>query len=354
MREHGRCLEAPNTSAMEEIPQESRPDDLNGALDNGVSNTERWAHEAEGGQPEGDEGTNFKDINWDVQADQDDQDIDRMFSGEKMSMPEGIDGFADKEIDQADKDADAIDFEDISDDDLPSDDDRFSNAAAPEISQVPGLTEDEGTSHENDDINALFGEDDLDDGHIPSSPPAHADHVKPLHSSAPVEAAEPVETVEIEMEKPLGERNITDEEWNKMSFSERMALNFPQTEAGDNAIGDWVMQTNTEDPDMLAPPQTEAELLQQKFPTFEKHKTLFFNQLFPQWPAEYMYKEPPNKDRDPPEFVPTKLELELDADSSKLFRIPDKALAATQQRSQQKLEEWAYTIGASAAGFDSQ
>lgn len=325
-----------------------------------------WTQETEGNRPEAREGKEFRSIDWDAQAVQDNEDIDRIFSGDKLTMPEGLDSFGDKEIDQADKDVDAIDFEDISDDDLPSDD-GYSTAAAPGISQVPGLEEDEGTSHENDDINALFGEDDLDDGHLASSPPAHVDHAKPQLPPSPVDAAEAaeapeaVETMETienpepenpEPEKPLDERNISDEEWNKMSFSERMRLNFPQTKEGDNDIGDWVMQTNTEDPSILPPPQTEAELLQHKFPNFEKHKTLFHNQLFPQWPAEYMYKEPLNKDRDPPEFVPTKLELELDVDTSKLFRIPDSALTATHQRSQQQTEDWTKTIGALAVDID--
>lgn len=346
----------PNTITMEGLADELPPaNGLDGTLDHVVSNTSSRTQETEGDQPERNEGKEFKNIDWNVQAEQDDENINLIFSGEKMTMPEGLDTFGEKEIDQADKDIDAIDFEDISDDDLPSDD-GSSNAAAPGISQVPGLTEDEGTSHENDDINALFGEDDLDDGHLASSPPAHIDHVNPEHPSAPVEAAEASEAVDtietIEPEKPVDERNITDEEWNNMSFSERMRLNFPQTEEGDNDIGDWVMQTNTEDPSILPPPQTEAELLQHKFPSFEKHKTLFHNQLFPQWPAEYMYKEPLNKDRDPPEFVPTKLELELDADTSKLFRIPESALTATHQRSQQQSDDWAKTIGALAVEID--
>ncbi|RYO82298.1 hypothetical protein DL766_000675 [Monosporascus sp. MC13-8B] len=344
--------EAPATLKMEDVDfaEEPHSNGLNDRVDNGTNDANGLTQETEDGPPgkNGKENADFKEIDWDAQAEQDDEDIKQMlmFAGDRTTKHEGpdLDGFGDKEIDQAGKDVDAIDFEDISDGDLASDD-GSTNAAAPEISQVPGLTEDEGTSHDNDDINALFGEDDLDGSRLPSSPVAHVDLVKPQEIPAPAEA-----------EKPLGERlderNITDEEWNKMSFSERMRLNFPQTETADNAIGDWVMQTNTEDPSGLPPPQTEAELLAHKFPTFEKHKTLFHNQLFPQWPAEYMYKEPPTKDRDPPEFVPTKLELELDADTSKLFRIPDNALTATQQRSQQQGDDWGGTIGALAVEID--
>ncbi|RYP11014.1 hypothetical protein DL764_000311 [Monosporascus ibericus] len=345
--------EAPATLKMEDFDTAEEPhiNGLNGPVDNGINDTNGLTQETEG-DPSGKhrkEDADFKKIDWDVQAEQDDEDIKQMlmFAGDRTTKHEGpdLDGFGDKEIDQAGKDVDAIDFEDISDGDLASDD-GSSNAAAPEISQVPGLTEDEGTSHDNDDINALFGEDDLDDGNrLPSSPVAHIDPVKPQEISVPAEADKA-------LDERLDERNITDEEWNKMSFSERMRLNFPQTETADNAIGDWVMQTNTEDPSGLPPPQPEAELLAHKFPTFEKHKTLFHNQLFPQWPAEYMYKEPPTKDRDPPEFVPTKLELELDADTSKLFRIPDSALTATQQRSQQQGDDWGRTIGALAVEID--
>lgn len=360
---------------MEDIITDSNINSLDSALDNAINNTNDWVQETEGDHPEGeadgdgdvdvdgdgdgdgnaeregevktegDDGTQFKDIDWSAQAEQDDEDINRMFAGDRLTMPEGLDSFGDKEIDQAGKDADAIDFEDMSDDDLPSDDGSTA-AAAPEMSQVPGLTEDEGTSHENDELNDLFGGDDHDEpGPLPSSPTADANADADVNQDKPRDPSPPVEMEAPEAERPPEERNITDEEFNNMSLSERMRLNFPQIEAGDNAIGDWVMQTNTEDPSTLPLPQTEAELLQHKFPTFEKHKTLFHNQLFPQWPAEYMYKEPPTKDRDPAEFVPTKLELELDADSSKLFRIPDSALGAAQQRSHQYSDDWSGSIG---------
>ncbi|KAI1464251.1 uncharacterized protein F4812DRAFT_443951 [Daldinia caldariorum] len=259
-------------------------------------------------------GQTFQNIDWAAQEQQDEDDINKMFADEgRVTMPENLELFADKVIDQTDKAADAIDFEDISDSDLASDD--GSSAVDAGISQVPGLTEDEGTSHENEYMDDLFGGGPEGEPDFPSSPPA----------------------ADVATEQPLGgltvptkvtvvkERDVTDEAWKNMSFEERQRLNFPQYNL---SIDRWMNQVSKEDTSVQKAPENVDELLAQKFPGFEKHMTLFFNQLFPEWPAEYIYKEPPNKDRDPPEFVPTKLELELEADSSKLFRIPESALAA--------------------------
>ncbi|KAI8961951.1 hypothetical protein F5Y11DRAFT_324617 [Daldinia sp. FL1419] len=255
----------------------------------------------------------FQNIDWAAQEQQDEADITKMFASEGTGTMENLELFADKVIDQTDKAADAIDFENISDSDLASDD--GSSAVGAGISQVPGLTEDEGTSHENENMDDLFGGGPDGEPDFPSSPPA-ADTVEeqPFGGlTMPTQAA------------PVKERDVTDEAWKSMSFEERQRLNFPQYNL---SIDKWMNQVSKEDTSVQKAPENVDELLAQKFPGFAKHKTLFFNQLFPEWPAEYMYKEPPNKDKDPPEFVPTKLELELEADSSKLFRIPESALAA--------------------------
>ncbi|OTA68594.1 hypothetical protein K449DRAFT_323347 [Hypoxylon sp. EC38] len=240
-------------------------------------------------------GQSFQNIDWAAQEQQDDEDISRMFADEgRMTMPENLEQFADKEIDQTDKAADAIDFEDISDSDLASDD-GDSAAAGAGISQVPGLTEDEGTSHDTEYMDDLFGGGPDEHDFLPSSPPA-----------ADTARAHPTD--------------VTDEDWKNMSFEERQKLNFPQYNL---SIDRWMNQVSKEDASVQKAPENVEELLAQKFPSFAPNEVLYMNQLFPEWPAEYMYKEPPNKDKEPPEFVPTKLELEIEADSAKLFRIPD-------------------------------
>lgn len=316
-------------------------------------------HESDGDADDG-----LTGIDWGAQADQDDDDIKNLFAGDGMRMPEGFEQFGEKDIDQTGKADNAEDFEDIdlSDDDLDDDGDAAAPRGDMDPSHAPGLTEDEGTSHE-ERLDDLFGDDDGDHDPFASSPPretapAIVDNdilIKP--EAVPESEAQQQQDEAAALmfpEKTAQEKELTDEEFNRLSWMERIKLNFPQYSSDDNAIGDWITQTNNEDPAMQAPPQTEEELLQHKFPDFSRGKILYMNELFPQWPAEYMYKEPPNKDRDPPEFVPTKLELELDADTSKLFRISDSTIAANQQRAQNQhdVEDWGHPLRAPALDFD--
>ncbi|KAI1384052.1 uncharacterized protein F4822DRAFT_418484 [Hypoxylon trugodes] len=272
-------------------------------------------------------GQAFKDIDWAAQAAKDEDDISKMFdmNGKTpmsggMSMSEALSQFESKEIDQTNKADDAIDFEDISDSDLASED-GSSAAAGVGISQVPGLTEDEGTSHDTEYMDDLFGGGpEGENDYLPSSPPPQ--DTTTAHSTSGLTMPN---IQNIEKAPVVKEKDVTDEAWKNMSFEERQRLNFPQLPL---SIDKWMNQMSKEDSTIQRAPESVDELLAQKFPGFKKHKVLFFNQLFPEWPAEYMYKEPPHKDRDPPEFVPTKLELELEADSSKLFRIPDTGLTS--------------------------
>ncbi|KAH8194748.1 hypothetical protein TruAng_011090 [Truncatella angustata] len=262
----------------------------------------------------------------------------------------GLEGFDNKQIDQTDKDANAIDFEDLSDDDLASDEDVASQpGAAADISQVPGLTEDSGISNDVDmegdaDLDDLFGDQDGGNVDLPPSSPEITRDAQPAAPSSPVQARK----------EPITAANVTDDEWNTMSWEERFKLNFPQQEP--NSVSAWVTdQTQHQDPSVPVPPQNIDELLKHKFPSFEEHKVLDFRELFPEWPAEYLYKEPP---KSPAPLVPTKLELEIDVDTSKLFRIPDTALAATaaSKRSQQQqfgdLPQWSNLTGPTLIDLD--
>ncbi|KAI0839093.1 hypothetical protein F5Y06DRAFT_265989 [Hypoxylon sp. FL0890] len=272
-------------------------------------------------------GQSFQDIDWAAQEQRDDDDINQMFANDgRMTMPEDLEDFATKEIDQTAKAADAIDFEDISDSDLASDD-GYSAAGGASISQVPGLTEDEGTSHDTEYMDDLFGGGGDDNDFLPSSPPAadttRAHPTGGLTMPTGLTMPNPLTMPNVKTQAAqaaIDRGDVTDDEWNNMSFEERQKLNFPQYSL---SIDRWMNQVSKEDVSAQKAPENLEELLEQKFPGFAPHKVLYINRLFPAWPAEYMYKQPPNKDKDPPEFVPTKLELELEADSAKLFRIPD-------------------------------
>ncbi|KAI0203713.1 hypothetical protein F4808DRAFT_417627 [Astrocystis sublimbata] len=302
--------------------------------------------------------SSFEDIDWAEQERRDEADMKMMFNDDpRGSQTNGLDlhTFGDKVIDQADKADDAVDFEDLSDDDLASEsgmNDALPDSAPSQIPDIPGLTPDQDTSHDDDHLDDLFGGGmDGDNDFPPSSPPPEADADAAVATattavdattaataiSAPendkitgLPSAKPTEADNEGDDRQDGEadaaREVTDEDWQNMTFEERWKLNFPQYSV---SIDKWIGQT---DEGMQKPLQTTEDLLREKFPHFAEHKILHFNKLLPEWPAEFQYKEPANKDKDPPEFVPTKLELELDADHSKLFRIPDNVLSAINQR----------------------
>ncbi|KAI0881460.1 uncharacterized protein GGS22DRAFT_172212 [Annulohypoxylon maeteangense] len=287
-----------------------------------------------------DNGQALQDVDWAFQEEEDDKLIQGLTGGHGesgagtgMGVPKEFATFLNKEIDQTGKADDAIDFEDISDSDLS---DLGSDAGVDAgISQVPGLTEDEGTSHNTDNMESLedlFGSDEHDI--LPSSPIAVETSASRLSagltmptglivsggltmpSTSTVSVPLPAPKVE---PKVLEDGEVSDDVWNNMSFEERQQLNFPTYTP---SIDKWINQVSKEDLSGQKAPENKDELLAQKFPHFKKYKTLYLNKLFPAWPAEYMYKQPPHKDRDPPEFIPTKLDLELEADSAKLFKLP--------------------------------
>ncbi|KAI1138246.1 hypothetical protein F5Y05DRAFT_55668 [Hypoxylon sp. FL0543] len=272
------------------------------------------------------DGQSFRHTDWEAEARLDEERVVDFLIADNYGLPPNFDKFEEKVIDQSDKAADAIDFEDISDNDLASDD-GDSAAAGAGISQVPGLTEDEGASHDTEYIDDLFGGGADDNDFLPSSPPpADTTRAHPtggLTMPTGLTMPNPLTMPNVETQAAqatMDQGDVTDEAWKNMSFEERQRLNFPQHNP---SIDKWMNQVSEEGASVQQVPQSRDDALAHIFPHFKPHTVPYMTKLFLEWPAEYMYKEPPNKDKDPPEFVPTKLELELEADSAKLFRIPD-------------------------------
>ncbi|KAG7148621.1 hypothetical protein HYQ46_002514 [Verticillium longisporum] len=96
------------------------------------------------------------DVDWKAQRAADDENIQNLLAKAEEGQGIGINFNDDTPFDQTDKADNAEDYEDISDDDLPEEEEA---TGATSLS-VPGLTDDGGTSNDTDD---LFG-----DG--PSSP----------------------------------------------------------------------------------------------------------------------------------------------------------------------------------------
>lgn len=231
----------------------------------------------------------------DAQRDQDDAAIQRLLSA--TADVGGDTGLLDlnRPLELGEKADDAEDYEDISDDDLPEEEDATSWKAA----DGPGLTDDGGTSNDTDD---LFGEgrdsspfDGLD-GHDGVRIQNHHDQHSPhADDSLPT----------LSLDTSLSFRDINFDPDPKLSEGGNQDLSIP------------------------APAESVADLLKQSWPTFEKGKTINWNDLLPPKKAHYIPKKPLKV---PKPVNPTKISLDLAQDQEKSFRLSGSASSNKQQR----------------------
>ncbi|KAH8596611.1 hypothetical protein B0O99DRAFT_593416 [Bisporella sp. PMI_857] len=230
-----------------------------------------------------DDAPDFQNINWARQAEQDEAAMLSVLADSHKD-----DGLFDpnRKLDQGEKDENAIDYEDLSDSELPDEEEATGG------DDNPGLTDDMGTSNEFGDANdGLFGDDDNDDlfGEDPSSP-AFADDLD--------EVAQPAEP--------------------EVSFEDLRALNFPEYHASAN-----------QDPNIPAPAESIEELIQQSYPGFEKGTILDFNKYLGPRPAHWIPKTPA---KPPRALAPTKVSLDIAPDHEKLFRTAGPAQSDKRKR----------------------
>lgn len=167
---------------------------------------------------------------------------------------------------------DAQDYEDISDDDLPEEEEVSGNNTA----GAPALTENGEANNELDD---LFGDDDAD---------VHDDlQLHPARGSGglTLPPTEPEPEFDLERER---------------------RYNFPGYYSDAN-----------QDPGIPEVAETRGELIKQMFPSFEKGRTLNWTELLPPKLAHFVPKEPL---KPPKPLVPTKVSLDLAPDQEKAFR----------------------------------
>ncbi|UNI23107.1 hypothetical protein JDV02_008947 [Purpureocillium takamizusanense] len=217
-------------------------------------------------------GASPRDEDWKAQDAADEREIAKLLG---QSQEGGADGLAldDTPFDQSGKADDAQDFEDISDDDLP--DEEPSGGASFEL---PGLTDDGGTSNDADD---LFGEG-------PSSP----DPVLGPSSPAP------------QVRDDTDEAHPTDQ-----SF-----INFdPDPHLNGSA---------NQDPDIPAAAESAQDILKAAWPAYKKGRILVWSDLLPPKRAVWKEKKPARK---PKHLVTSKQSLEMTGDQEKQFRIPGAA-----------------------------
>ncbi|TAQ88104.1 hypothetical protein B7494_g3568 [Chlorociboria aeruginascens] len=222
----------------------------------------------------------FHDIDWKQQEEADENALQSVLSTNpgEASAHEGLFD-VNRPLEAGEKADDAEDFEDISDDDLPEEED----ATGPSGGDAPGLTDDYGTSHDTDD---LFG-----DGRASSPFEGLDNHEDFLHHSEPHSRDN-----EGDLSFPSQEPEV-----------DLYDINFPE----DRHYG-----TN-QDPSIPAPAESEEDFLKQSWPRFQKGVVLNWNELLPTKNAHYIPKIPT---KPPKPLNPTKVSLDLAPDQEKAFR----------------------------------
>ena len=228
----------------------------------------------------------FKKINWEEQAAEDEATLQNLLSQTQGPGAQSDNLFdADRPLDLGEKADDAQDFEDISDDDLPEEEEGPSSR---ERDEVPGLTDDVGASFSDDDDD-LFG---------PSSPIREHDDFEPNGV-----ASQPYLNGGLTLPSPEPEVDLR-------------LLNFPE-------------EASNQDPSIPAAAESLEELVKQAWPTYNKGAILDFNSLLPPKNAFFIPKAPVK----PPKPVnPTKVSLDLAQDQEKSFRVAGPATSDKRKR----------------------
>ncbi|KAH8899213.1 hypothetical protein GQ53DRAFT_634464 [Thozetella sp. PMI_491] len=217
------------------------------------------------------------------------------------------------EIDQQGKADDAVDFEDmdLSDDELPDEEEAGQGAANGRLTpdaqddsndrrssgDIPGLTDDGGTSNDTDD---LFGGD----------PHEHAS--SPLLRGAPASSPrldDPDAEDQFHLQMSAGE-----------TMEDLMRLNFGHDTGPTSA---------NQDPNIPEAPENLLEIVKQAYPKFQERTILPWNDVVPVKEQHWISKKPL---KPPKSLVPSKLSLELDVDQEKLFRIAGPATSSVWQK----------------------
>jgi hypothetical protein len=260
----------------------------------------------------------------------DDDDLGKLLQQAQVGAAAGGDDFFaslnDRELDRGEKADDAIDYEDISDDDLPDEEFEGGSGGVSNLQSFSGTTLNEsGNSFENegDDFDDLFND-------ALSSPvqerTRHEDN--PLnsiedpsgmgqdHSTSAARGKESVDFLDPTFDATQQEEEEDDDD---PEYREQMAL-FEQARRG-------------QEDRVPAPPKTSKADFEKIWPNFEPDKPPRFFSLVPRKRAFYIPKVPQKQ----PKLIPfSKVSLEIAVDQEKSFRLPPTAVTAKTGR---QLEE---------------
>ena len=230
-----------------------------------------------------------------------------------LNDPEALNDLLSKEnANSTVKAADAVDYEDIDDDDLADDEDapvqsanKATNGGLPTDNDLDAILGVGGTNEQ--DLDDLFGDD------APGGP-------------AGVDMSFDFEDEET---RPHSSDTVPDREVH--------GAGFPTSGATDPDAFDYEQARVLNglhlllDPDNPpAPPENEEEVFKAMWPTFRPDMVPKFQSLFPTRPAYYIGKTPL---KPPKPFQPTKIHLDLAPDQAKAFRAPSFAKLTALERS---------------------
>lgn len=266
-----------------------------------------------------------------IQDEQDDALINKLFNDPTQNFD-----FLDRDLDVGEKANNAVDFEDIGDDDLAEDeddvngfgtngrgDDEDRDMSGGTFSDVPGGDADD------DGFDDLFGD-------LPSSPTDEASQQKyvlppstissGISLPGPTKPSEPralISGTEPEADHQPTFRDVnygaTVEEDEDDEYREQREL-FAQAQREREER----QRRGAGAADLLPPPNSAPEIFEQIWPRFEQDMPPRFSQLLPAKRAFYIAKTPI---KPPKPIQPTKVNLDILQDQERSFKLPNAVLA---------------------------
>ena len=247
----------------------------------------------------------LNDIDWAQQEAEDERALKQLL--EQQDNPHeggGLD--LSRPLELGEKADDAEDFEDISDDDLPEEEEATTGV----LGDNEGLGDDFGTSNDTDD---LFGDDMRGSSPFDEAGPSGG---LPMPNTSDTSPSTGGSFLAMPSSKPTPTETVED----------LRALNFdPEPQPADEA---------NQDLSIPAPAENTEELVKQIWPDFQKGVTINWNELLPPKKAYYIPKQPL---KTPKTVNPTKVSLDLCADQEKGFRTAGPAHPSKEQRIQNAL-----------------
>ncbi|KAF2278528.1 uncharacterized protein EI97DRAFT_415164 [Westerdykella ornata] len=234
---------------------------------------------------------------------EEDDDLARLFADAGADVAAAnsfLEEIGGRELEIGEKADDAVDYEDISDDDLPDEEPVEGEGEADGLPQLSGSTVKdtaEESFDQDDDLDELFG-----GGSSPVHERSHLDDLFDDEDHAPSEGAKVAQPAARTVE-PSVEEEFTDPKALR-DYLEQKALFDMAARRG---------------PDVPPPPQTDRETVERLWPNFDPDKPPRFHSLLPKKHAFYVGRAPL---KPPKPLQLNKVSLDLAPDQEKAFRLP--------------------------------